>query len=230
MREFTDLRVRKPAEPAEFERMILTAKEMGYRHLGVVYDDDHVAYENSLGMDIISRVELSPTSPGELLSSLRRIRNRFEVVAVYCSSKAVARQAAKDHRVDILMFPGDLSERKAVGLDEQEATLAAGMGCSFEISAVELIRAGSTRMAKLLTRLKKETAAARRHDIPIIVSSGAAAALELREPRALSAILDLLDVEEESALDMISMNPLGIVERNRRKLKPGRTGSRVRRL
>lgn len=230
MREFTDLRVRKPADPAEFERMILTAKELGYRHLGVVFNGDRVTDENSLGMDVISRVELSPTSPGDLLSSLRRVRDRFEVVAVDCSSKAVARQAAKDHRVDILMFPGDLSERKAVGLDEQEATLAAGMGCSFEISAVELIHAGSARMAKLIARLKKETAAARRHDIPIIVSSGAAAALELREPRALSAILDLLDVEEEAALDMVSINPLNVVERNREKLKPGHTEPGVRRL
>jgi RNase P/RNase MRP subunit p30 len=210
--------------------MILTAKEMGYRHIGVVYDGDRVTDENSLGMDVISRVELSPRSPGELLSSLRRVRDRFEVIAVDCSSKPVARQAAKDHRVDILMFPGDLSERKIVGLDEQEATLAAEMGCSFEISALELIRAGSARMAKLIARLKKETAAARRHDIPIIVSSGAAATLELREPRALSAILDLLDVEEEAALDMVSINPLNVVERNREKLKPGHTEPGVRRL
>ncbi len=230
MREFADLRVRKPADPAEFERMILTAKELGYRHLGVVFNGDRVTDENSLGMDVISRVELSPTSPGDLLSSLRRVRDRFEVVAVDCSSKAVARQAAKDHRVDILMFPGDLSEKKAVGLDEQEATLAAGIGCSFEISAVELIRAGSARMAKLIARLKKETTSARRHDIPIIVSSGAASTIELREPRALSAILDLLDVEEEAALDMVSINPLNVVERNREKLKPGHTEPGVRRL
>jgi RNase P/RNase MRP subunit p30 len=230
MREFTDLRVRKSVDPMEFERMILAAKEMGYRHLGIVYDGDRVTDESFLGMDVISRVELSPLSPGELLSSLRRVRDRFEVVAVNCSNKLVARQAAKDHRVDILMFPGDLSERRAVWFDEQEVTLATRIGCSFEVSAIELIRAGSARMPQLITRLKKETASARRHDIPIIVSSGAAATIELREPRALSAILDLLDIEEEAALDMVSINPLHIVERNREKLKLGYTEPGVRRL
>jgi ribonuclease P/MRP protein subunit RPP1 len=230
MREFIDLRVRKPPEPTEFERMILTTKEMGYRHLGVVSNSDNMSGENPLGMDVINRVELFPTSPGELLSSLSRIKKRFGIVAVSCSTKAVARQAAKDHRVDVLMFQGDLSERKIIGLDEQEATLAARTGCSFEISAIELICASSARITKLLTLLKKEIAIARRHDIPIIMSSGATTALELREPRALSAILDLLDIGEESAFDMISTNPLSIVDRSRRELKPSLNGAGRRRL
>ena len=219
MREFIDLRVRKPSKPAEFERMILTAKEMGYRHLGVVSNDDNANIENSFGMDLINRIELSPTSPSVLLSSLSRVKNRFSIVAVSCSTKAVARQAAKDHRVDVLMFPGDHSERKLVGLDEQEAKLAAGIGCSFEISAIELISGSSTRITELLKLLKKEITIARRHDLPVIMSSGASTALELREPRALSAILDLLDIGEESSLDMISANPFIVVERGRKKLK-----------
>jgi RNase P/RNase MRP subunit p30 len=35
----------------------------------------------------------------------------------------------------------------------------------------------------------------------------------------LAALLSLIDVDEDHALDMISSNPYGLVERNRAKLK-----------
>ena len=56
-------------------------------------------------IDFASRVDLRPRTPDELIRDLRKLRRRFEVVAVMCESKGVARQAAKDRRVDLLNFP-----------------------------------------------------------------------------------------------------------------------------
>jgi RNase P/RNase MRP subunit p30 len=41
----------------------------------------------------------------------------------------------------------------------------------------------------------------------------------MREPRALTALASLLDIEEEYAVDMISKVPDVILERNRSKLR-----------
>ena len=57
------------------------------------------------GLDLASRVDLRPRSQNELVGLLRRLRRRFEIICVLCESKEVARQAAKDRRVDLLNFP-----------------------------------------------------------------------------------------------------------------------------
>ncbi|MBS7652649.1 hypothetical protein KEJ13_05910, partial [Candidatus Bathyarchaeota archaeon] len=65
-------------------------------------------------------------------------------------------------------------------------------------------------------------------DVPVVVSSGADSPILMRSPREIVALLDLLSVEEGEGKEMISRNPLMIVERNRGKMAPGFVAPGVR--
>ena len=223
MRRFIDLHLRHPASGTdELELMLRLAAELGYS--GVAVTSNRVLPESlkrlsgELRLDLISRIDLRPRSAKELTVALRRVRRRFEVVAVDCLSKAVARQAAKDHRVDLLNFTASTSTWAKVWFDRQEASLASGANCAYEINASALLRQGPVKSARLLSLIRREVENAKRHDVPVVLSSGADSRLLMREPRGLAGLLDLVDVDEEPAMDMVSSIPWRIVEMNRGKL------------
>jgi len=114
-----------------------------------------------------------------------------------------------------------ISTRSRVWFDRQEAVLASGANCAYEINASDMLGKGSATSARLLSIIRREVENAKRHDVPTVVSSGADSRLLMREPRGLVALLDLVGVDEEEGLDMVSMAPWRIVEANRGKLASG---------
>ncbi len=167
-------------------------------------------------VDFVSRLDLKPRTPKELIRSLRRYRRRFEVIGVMCDSKGVARQAAKDRRVDILNFPSH-SHRKRF-FDEAEAELASKALACFEININPLLTLEGPARIRLISRLRREVAMAEDFQVPIVVSSGASTGMLMRKPREIVALTTLFDLEKALAEEAISRNPLTIVERNREKL------------
>jgi len=225
LRKFIDLHLRLPSLDHEFDRMISFARNTGFNSVAVAShgapSKTLKALSDKLDLQLIHRVDLRPRSPRELTASLRRLRRRFELIAVECISKSVARQAAKDHRVDVLYFPASPSARSKVWFDRHEAVLASGTNCSYEINMSDMLRFGPTAGAKLLAIMRREVKNAIKHEVPMVLSSGAESLLLMRTPRGLAAMLDLIEVDEEKGLEMISTIPGRIVEANRRKLSQG---------
>jgi RNase P/RNase MRP subunit p30 len=167
-------------------------------------------------VDVVSRVDLRPRTPRELLNNIRRLRRKFEIVGVVCDSKTVARLAGKDRRVDVLNFPSIDFRRRF--FDRAEAELASGALACLEIDARQLLMLEGSDRVKLLTCLRRETAAARQFGVPIILSSGVSNAMFLRKPMEMAALACLFDLDRSHALRMVSENPAGIVKRNKEKL------------
>jgi ribonuclease P/MRP protein subunit RPP1 len=225
LKRYIDLHLRP--KPGESERLVTEMKQLGYSCVASTTSNN---LEASIDIDVASRVDLEPRRGSDLLDQLRKVRSRFEVVAVKCINKDVARQAAKDHRVDILLFPEDLTIRRNARLDTQEAKLASEVDCCYEINASELLFTGETRLAKLATVIKRELEVARRFDVPVILSSGASTSMGLREPKALAAMTVLLDVSEEAAVEMQTTTPDRLLKRNRAKLSEEYVSPGVRRI
>lgn len=169
-------------------------------------------------MDFVSRVDLSPRTPRELTVSLRRLRRRFEVIAVMCKSKQIARQAGKDRRVDLLNFP--FYDPRKRFFDKAEAELASNALASLEIDINLLIVLRGTARVRLLSKLRREVEIAERLHVPIIISSGVSDELLMRRPREMAALASLFDLNRDAAVAAVSKNPETIVRRNREKLKP----------
>ena len=235
MIRFVDLHLRAPIKDLDqVERMVRKSSELGYRLVGLVLPPNimrdqinqlqHIC--NDAKIDLVTRVNLSPKTSGELLRDLRRFRRKFEVISVTCTSKGVARQAAKDRRVDLLHFPTtDLRKRF---FDHAEAELASNALSSFEIEMAPLLLLTGFSRIRLLSRLRREVAIAERFKVPVTISSGATNEYLIRGPYDYAALTTLFDMSVSSALCALSENSLAIVERNREKLSPNYVAPGIR--
>ena len=171
---------------------------------------------SEVGIDLVSRVNLRPRTQNELTHQLRRLRRKFELICVICENKEVARQAAKDRRVDLLNFPA-LDFRKRF-FDRAEAELSSKSLVALEIDMKPIIVLEGPARIRFLSNLRRETTVAREFGVPIIISSGVSDEMLLRKPRELAALASLFGLDEASALQAVSKNPVTIVKRNREKL------------
>jgi ribonuclease P/MRP protein subunit RPP1 len=204
-------------------RVVCKASKLGYTLIAVPFrkfSEEQIlqvreACEKT-GVDFASRVDLRPRTPEELIRFLRKLRRRFEIVAVMCESKSVARQAAKDRRVDLLNFPQPDFRRGF--FDAAEAELASNCMASLEIDVKPLLMLEGPARIRLLSSLRREVATAREFHVPVVISSGVSDCMLLRRPKELAALASLFDLGGVHAQEAVSRNPVAIVKRNREKL------------
>ncbi len=228
MRRFVDLRLCPPINDYDqVESMVKKSSELGYRLVGIPLPPNIPREEigrlqkicNDAKIDLVTRVDFCSRTPSELLKDLRRLRRKFEIVAITCTSKLVARQAARDRRVDLLSFLAtDLRKRF---FDDAEAELASKALSCLEIEMAPLLSLKGFSRIRLLSRLRNELEIAKRFKVPVTISSGATNELFLRDPHDYAALATLFNMSLPSALQALSESPISIVERNREKLSPG---------
>jgi ribonuclease P/MRP protein subunit RPP1 len=227
-RAFADLHLRvNGKDSGQLARLTGKAAELGYKMVAAPFSLDASQDEvrtiksacSEVGLDFVSRVDVRPRSQNELLSLLRKLRRRFEVICVLCESKEIARQAAKDHRVDLLGFPFlDYRDRF---FDRAEAELASCGAAAFEVDAKPLLVLEGASKVRFLSTLRREISVALEFRLPIVLSSGVSEPLLLRKPREMALLASLFGLTGDCALDSVSKNPVELVERNRAKLSAG---------
>jgi RNase P/RNase MRP subunit p30 len=225
MKFFADLHLCPILEkPHQTKEMIEKSAELGYEAVGITFPigvtqkDIQEMREicGGAGVDLVTRIDLTPKSPKELLKNLRNLRRRIEVIAVRTYLKGVARQAAKDRRVDLLSFPS-MNPRKRF-FDSAEAELASKASASLEVDMAPLLYLQGLRRSRLLSSLRKEILVAKKFRVPVVLSSGANEASLLRKPEDYAFLSYLFGMDFNSARQAFSGNPRAIIERNRRKL------------
>jgi RNase P/RNase MRP subunit p30 len=213
-------------DPKQVSAMANKASKLGYRLIAITLLPNCTAQEieqtqdtcRKAGLDSATRVDLHPKSSNELLHSLRKLRRKFEVITVMCDSKKVARQAAKDRRVDLLSFP--LTDYRSRFFDLAEAELASNSLASLEIDTKPLLTLEGPARIRLLSSLRRETTIAKDFHVPIVISSGVSNEQLMRKPMEQATLASLFDLDKETALNAVSKNPTAIVKRNREKLDP----------
>jgi ribonuclease P/MRP protein subunit RPP1 len=227
-RAFADLHLRvNPKEPLLAPLLVSKAAELGYHVVAVAVSAEAKKSElqalqtqcAEAGLDFVSRVDLYPRNPNDLLNVLRKVRRRFEIVCVMCENKDVARQAAKDRRVDLLSFP--LLDYRRRFFDHAEAELASSAVAGYEVDVKPLLVLDGPARVRFLSSLRREVAVALEFHLPLVVSSGVFEPLLLRKPREMALLASLAGLTGVAALDAVSVAPVGLVIRNRDKLSEG---------
>ncbi len=233
--KLSDLHLRVPlADLEQTKKMFAKSSELGFSLIGVPLPPNikqdaidrlrQVAEESNI--DFTTRLDLEPKSSSELLSSLRRFRRMFEVVSVVCNSKNVARLAAKDSRVDLLCFR--TLEPKKRFFDRAEAELASKSSAAFEIDMTAVLGSEGFIRVRFLSSLRREVATAKKFSVPVVISSGATNIPLLRKPQDYASLAFLFNMDLSPALEALSKNPIGLVERNRKKQSAEYVGPGIR--
>ena len=224
-RAFSDLNLRvNPKDEQTTQQLIAKAARFGYTQISIPFNSKFNESElaslrkkaDEARIDFVSRANYYARNENDLTHFLRKFRRCFEVICVFCDSKEVARQAAKDRRVDLLNFPS-LDYHKRF-FDRAEAELASGSLTGLEVDVKPLLVLEGPPRVRLLMSLRREVALAREFHVPIVVSSGIGEARFMRMPRDMASLAFLFGLDEAAALDTVSTNPTTIVKRNREKL------------
>jgi RNase P/RNase MRP subunit p30 len=224
-RAFADLHLRvNPSEQKTTQCAIEKAKCLGYRTVsipltGQISEEQTKALKaacNEVGVDFVLRVDYKPRSQEDLMHFLRKYRRKVEVICVFCDQKEVARQAAKDHRVDLLNFPS-LDYHKRF-FDRAEAELASCTQAALEVDLKSMLVLEGPARVRLMSCIRREVALAKEFHVPVVLSSGVSETQLMRMPRDLASLAYLFGMNEPEALDATSTNPSKIVARNRAKL------------
>ncbi len=224
-RLFADLHLSaNPRNQQATQRLIARAAKLGYSQIS--FPSASKLNENELtklkamcqeaGTDFVSRVDFCPRSEAELTRFLRKFRRKFEVICIACDNKEVARQAAKDRRVDLLNF-NSLDYHKRF-FDRAEAELANGSLAGLEVDVKPLLILEGPVRVRLLSNLRREAALAREFRVPLVLSSGVSEERLMRSPGDMASLAYLFGLDEATALEAVSTAPTEIVWRNREKL------------
>ena len=220
--KFIDLQVTSTVT-SEIEELLTFGAELGYAGIGLVFNrlsvEDAKKAEKiakNLGIDLITRIDIIPRDPEELLNILKKTRLKYEVVAVTCLNQKVAKQAAKDHRVDLLDFP--VSGRPF--FDEPTAQLASNSNVALELNISEIIMNTGSQRVMTISKLRREVRIARQFKIPVILSTGSRNIYDFRGPKEIIAIASIVGLTQRDATEALSTVPLKIVNTNRKKLSP----------
>ena len=224
-RVFADLHLRvNPKDPQATKLIFNKAARFGYHLISIPFTSpppkEELAKLKTIsaeaGLDFVSRADFHPRSENDLTHFLRKFRRDFEVICISCDTKEVARQAAKDRRVDLLSFPS-LDYHKRF-FDRAEAELASGGLASLEVDVKPLLVLEGPSRVRMLMSLRREVAVAQEFKVPIVVSSGVSEEKFMRYPRDMASLAYTFGLDEPSGLDTVSTNPEAIVKRNREKL------------
>jgi ribonuclease P/MRP protein subunit RPP1 len=223
-RTFADLHLRVNPKDQQATQILAKAAHFGYSMVSIPFtsklnEEELLKLKTAcahVGLDFVSRADFYPRSENDLTHFLRKFRRRFELICIACDSKEVARQAAKDRRVDLLSFPS-LDYHKRF-FDRAEAELASCGLAALEVDVKPLLVLEGPPRVRLLTSLRREVAIAREFRVPIVVSSGLSEMRLMRLPRDLASLAFLFGLDEAQGLDATSTIPAAIVARNREKL------------
>jgi len=136
---------------------------------------------------------------------------------VYGATEELVRSACEDPNVDMLLCPHDA--RRSMSIATARAAMKNQVAIGFDLSPLMLLR-GSSR-ARWLEAAQRNLQMARKFDLSTIITMHARSHLDLKAPRDLLALAEVVGFEPDEAQAAL-MRPGRLIELNRRKwLGPG---------
>lgn len=182
-----------PGGESTVSRLALVAREYGYGGIAVrertgdgrtTYDP--AAVRERFGIDVVRGIEVRAESPASASGAIGNYRSSHTLVIVR-GSRTLNRFAAERPRVDVLSRPmadGDVNH--------VTVKAAAHNGVRLEFDFGPVLRTEGGRRVRALSALRKLRELVREYDAPYVVSAAPASHLELRAPRELAALGDVV--------------------------------------
>jgi ribonuclease P/MRP protein subunit RPP1 len=180
-------------------RFALTASEYGYD--GVVvrnHGDSPASYDpgavrEEYGVDVVRGVEVRASDPSRASGFVGSHRGDTTVVAVHGGDPAINRFAVEQPAVDVLAHP----MAGEGGFNHVLAREAADSGVRVEVSLGPVLRREGGRRVRALRDLRKLWEILDHYDAPYVVSADPHSHLELRAPRELRALGDVVGIDAD---------------------------------
>jgi len=165
-------------------------------------------------LDVVPTLILKASRASDIKRGVERWRNQVDILMVHAKSPDAMRAASNDSSIDVIAH---------AFVDQSAARDAAANNIALEINMRDILSLYGMRRAILLSKLGFTLSMARKYKTPLILTTGAHTIYDMRSPRQIMALSEVLGFTHEEAKNAVMKNPKEIVMRNREK----RTGKRV---
>ncbi|MCD6368094.1 MAG: hypothetical protein J7L45_03355 [Candidatus Aenigmarchaeota archaeon] len=221
--KFYDLHVHVN-DPDKIDEIVEMAQRLGFYGIGLTVTTleelkklKETIKKVNTNIDLITSVEIIASGTRDLKRKVSKFRKMAEVIIVYGGEYNINRIAAEDERVDIISHPE--YKRKDSGLDEIIARSAKERNVAIEINFNEILETYRKIRSHVFNHMMKNISICKKHNTMMVISSDAKSPWEMRDPRELSSIGQILGMDLKESIDAVSTIPELMVESNRRKLK-----------
>ena len=229
MTDFYDAVRAYPDGESTAARFALTAAEYDFsgivvRNAPAAFDDgpSRNAIADEYAIDVVDAVEIGDETASAASAWVKERRGEHTLVVVR-GSKSLNRFACEEPRVDVLARPmanGDVNHVLARAAERN--------GVRFEFDFGRVLRASGGRRVQALADLRKLREIVFYYDAPYVVSASPESHLELRAPRELLALGEVIGFDREGvAAGLAEWHHL--TARNRERLSESFIGPGVRR-
>jgi ribonuclease P/MRP protein subunit RPP1 len=199
------------------EQLAAFANHLGYSGIAFANHSDKLpqlrhALPSTNEFEVFNGIELVEENPSKLHGLIGKFRKSVDVLIVHGGSETVNRAALENPRVDILNHP---AFDKSSGLNQVLAKAAAENDVSIGLTLKPFLHSRGQRRVRLLSYLRANLDLARKYDVSLVLSSGAMSCFDLRSPMETLALAEVCGLEENEALEAITIVPERIISRNR---------------
>lgn len=208
------------------EQIVDSANRLGYAGIAICDNYQGIEKLNELkneinkiktDLEIYTGVNIQAKNVNELKEILSKVREKVMIVVVSGGDYTINRSACEDPRVDILSHPED--GRFDNGLDEPCLEIATQNNVSIEINFREILQSFRRPRSYILNHIEKNIELCNHFKTPMIICSGAQSIWDMRSPRDLISIANVLKMDIGKAFLSVSSVPLQIIEENKKILE-----------
>lgn len=172
--------------------------------------------QKQIGIEILQGIEIQPKNPKQLNALASLLREHVVVLIAHGGDYSINRAACQNSRIDILAHP-ELG-RLDSGLDEVCLNAARDNNVAVQINFREILYGYRKPRTYILSHIAENIRLCNAVGVKMVVCSGAQTVWDMRDPRSLAAIVNILGLELGKSIDAVSSIPEAIAETNKAKL------------
>lgn len=205
-----------PEGSSSASRMALKAKSLGYRGIVICNKEPRSIFrpeaaERIKGIQVAIGAEVVAKDARSLRSRVVSLRAKYPLLLVRGTTEEIVRAASEDPNVDVLIPPCD--SRRPLGIAAARAAQLNQVAIGFDLAPFFLL-SGRNR-SRWLEAVGRNLQLVRKFDLKLLLTAGARSHLDLRSPRDIVALAEVMGFEHLEACRALSL-PGELLDLNRR--------------
>ena len=206
MQEFFDLHIHGNKNLVE---MLPLLERFNYNHAAIInFSQNELRNLETNNLKLYSRINLNSNNINELKKLLSKNENKYDLISIRSSDKSTFNWAIQDSRVDVLTF----KDESNYSIFTHEAAKI----CKKQEKPIELIISPflyytGQRRSKFMRLFSKLIRILDRSKAPFIISSNAHSKWDLRAPKDMVRILNLVDFSYTKSIHGVTTHPANVI-------------------
>ncbi len=194
----------------DFDDVVSTAKRIGYSGICLIEKYASLDKFNKIKkmannvdyLKIITGIEIDADGVKEMKRMVSKASKLTNFIVVSGGKYKINRAATEDNRVSLLSHPE--YKRSDSGVDHIMAKFATRNNVAIEINFHEILETFRKVRSFVFSHMKENIELAQKFNTPVVITSGARSKWDMRDPRELSSIGQILGLSLEDSMKAVS--------------------------